>query len=65
MSKGQKYNPDWPDSAESRTERSRNRRYRLRAKLAAAGWSGESEFHTAIVNGVIDAPRKPEEVNEE
>ncbi len=59
MSKGQKYNPAWPDTKEGRTERSAKRRTRLREILAAAGWDSESKFHTAILDGVIEVPVKP------
>ena len=60
MSKGQKYNPAWPDTKEGRTERSAKRRTRLREVLAAAGWESESKFLTAILDGVIEAPVNPE-----
>lgn len=59
MSKGQKYNPAWPDSKEARAERSAKRRNRLREVLAAAGWESESKFLTAILDGVIEAPANP------
>ena len=59
MSKGQKYNPAWPDTKEGRTERSAKRRARLREILATVGWKSESEYLTAILDGVIEAQPKP------
>jgi hypothetical protein len=61
MAKGQKYNPEWADSKEARKERQATRRAALLAKLAAAGWDGESEFLTAIIKGVVEVPQKPKE----
>lgn len=59
MSKGQKYNPAWPDSKEKRTERSAKRRARLNEILAAAGWKNESALLTAIGKGIVMAPINP------
>lgn len=52
-----RHNKEWQDA--TRTERSKARRTALRQILAAAGWSSESELHTAIINGDIVVPQKP------
>lgn len=58
--KPRKYNPEWPDSAEARNERTRKREDLLKERLAAAGWANKSAFLTAIINGVIDVPANPD-----
>jgi len=59
MSKGQKYNPAWPDSAEARTRRTQERRKRIRELIVAAGWKGESALLTAFGDGIVEVPRNP------
>ena len=60
MSKGQKYNPAWPDSAEARTRRTNERRARIHALIVAAGWKNESALLTAFGNGIVEVPRNPD-----
>lgn len=55
-----RYNPKWKDSPAARNERTRKREAALLAKLQAAGWSSKSEFLTAIINEVIEVPKKPQ-----
>lgn len=57
--KPRKHQPHWNDS--TITARSTDRRAQLRSILNAAGWKSESELHTAIINGIIKVPPKPQE----
>lgn len=47
------------DTPGARTKRSKNRRADRLKKFIAAGWSGESEFLTAVGNGEVEVPPKP------
>lgn len=42
------------------TERQRKRDDLINEALQKSGWSGKSEFLTAILNGEIRVPEKPE-----
>lgn len=55
--KPRKHNPEWADNTTK--ERQRSRDAAINEKLEAAGWSGKSEFLTAILNGDIAVPPKP------
>lgn len=43
-------------------KRTRRREAELLERLKAAGWKSSSQLLTAIKNGLVDPPRRPEEV---
>jgi hypothetical protein len=52
-----KHDSRWPDR--TITKRSQNRRADRHKLFVAAGWSGESEFLTAVGNRDVEIPTKP------
>lgn len=54
------HRPHWRDN--TRNERQKNRRNDIiNEKFRAAGWTGFSEYLTAVLNGDIQPPQKPKE----